>query len=111
MLNLCELIVLCFSHPQATKRVWMAADAEPYSLAGLIAEIRAVNARAPGLFAVPVTLLKMVLVVARMPALSDRLFTDLQVDTEPTQKILGWRPVHSFSQTMKPENNAEGQYE
>jgi nucleoside-diphosphate-sugar epimerase len=111
VLNLCELIVLCCSHPDAPARVWMAADAEPYSLAGLIAEIRAVNARPPGLFAVPVTLLKWVLILFRMSALSDRLFSDLQVDIEPTKKILGWSPVHSFSQTMEPANNSEGTYE
>jgi UDP-glucose 4-epimerase len=111
VLNLCDLIVLCCSHPDATKRVWMAADAEPYSLASLIAEMRAVNARPPGLFSVPVTLLKLLLKLSRMSALSGRLLSDLQVDIEPTKKILGWSPVHSFSQTMAPANNSQGPYE
>jgi nucleoside-diphosphate-sugar epimerase len=110
VLNLCELIVCCFSHPDAPTRVWMAADAEPYSLAGLITEMRAVNARPPGLFAVPVSLLKRLLMLSRMSALSDRMFSDLQVDIEPTKKILGWSPVHSFSQTMALANNSEGPY-
>lgn len=111
VLNLCELIVLCCSHPDAPTRVWMVADAEPYSLAGLITEMRAINARPPGLFAVPMILLKQLLILFRMSALSGRLLSDLQVDIEPTKKILAWSPVHSFSQTMAPANNPEGTYE
>lgn len=111
VLNLCELITLCCSHPCATERVWMVADEKPYSLASLISNMRAVDGRSPGLFSVPLSLLKLLLVVLRMSSLSDRLFADLQVDIEPTKEMLEWHPVYSFSQTMAAVKNGSSPHE
>jgi len=102
VLNLCELIALCCQHSEAAQRIWMVADEQPYSLVALISEMRALDDRAPWLFYVPLPLLKLILWVLGKSALSDRLFANLEVDSEPTRNILGWHPVHSFAETMRP---------
>jgi UDP-glucose 4-epimerase len=109
--NLSEFIVLCCTHPQAPASVWMVADSAPYSLASLIAEIRAAQGRSPWLFKFPPKLLKIALAAAGKSAWSSRLFSDLQVDTTPSREILGWIPRFDFAETMAIVINGRGRDE
>ena len=89
----------------------MVADQEPYSLAQLITEVRALSGRSPGLFKFPPGLLKIGLAILGKSAWSLRLFADLQVDNEPTKQILGWVPRFDFARTMAASSNASAEHE
>ncbi len=101
VLNLCDFIMLCCQHPAAPGRVWMVADAHAYSLPEMIKAIRLLNGRSPRLFYFPVSLMRLLLAMLNKSGLSSRLFDGLEVDSSPAEKILGWTPPYTLSQTLR----------
>ena len=78
---------------------YLVADAEPVSLADIIASIRRGLGRSPGLFNMPPSLIRTALLIAGRETLWSRLSGDLVVN--PNKLIrAGWRPAGNTKATL-----------
>lgn len=91
--NLVSAILLCLNHPDAAGKTYLISDGEDLSTADLIRHFAAGMGRNARLLPVPLWLLHSLL--WPKPALRQRLLGDLQVDSSPICRELGWRPPFS----------------
>lgn len=98
--NLVDLIITTLSHSHAGGEIFMASDDHDLSLAELIKLMAKVQNKKAYLIPVPVALMKFFAKLLGKKSYADRLFGNLQVDSEKTKRLLDWKPPYSFEATF-----------
>jgi UDP-glucose 4-epimerase len=90
--NLVDLLAVCLDHPEAAGRVFLVSDGEDLSVAEMLKRLGAALGRRPLLVPVPPALIALAARAAGKAGVAQRLLKPLQVDIEPTRRLLGWSP-------------------
>ncbi|MEF2072227.1 NAD-dependent epimerase/dehydratase family protein [Consotaella aegiceratis] len=90
--NVVDAIALALHHPEAAGETFLLADSGTVSTAEIIRLVRAATGRRPGLYAVPVSLLRAGLRIAGGTELAERLYGSFVVDDQPIRQRLAWHP-------------------
>jgi nucleoside-diphosphate-sugar epimerase len=90
--NLCDLLQLCLSHPQAPGPPLLAADAASLTLPEVLRALASGLNRPLRLLPLPPVLLGAAAAVAGRGTAWRRLSDALEVDASATERRLGWRP-------------------
>jgi UDP-glucose 4-epimerase len=90
--NLVDLLMRCLDHPEAAGRVFLVSDGEDLSVAEMLKRLGAALGRRPLLLPVPPAAIALAARLAGRGAVAQRLLMPLQVDIEPTRRLLGWSP-------------------
>jgi len=90
--NLVDLLVTCITHPAAAGETFMVSDGEDVSTSELLRRTAIAMNRKILLVPVPVSLLKLGLLIMGKRTIAQRLCDTLQVDIEKTKNLLNWRP-------------------
>jgi nucleoside-diphosphate-sugar epimerase len=98
--NLVDLIVTCLEHPAAANQVFLVSDGEDVSTSTLLRKLGRALERPARLIPVPPAIFAAAASAAGKGAVARRLLGSLQVDAEPTRKLLSWRPPVSLDQAM-----------
>ena len=88
--NLCDLLAVLLTHPEAAGRVWMASDGEDVSTPELIRRMARAMHRRARLVPLPISLLRAVGSAVGRRAEIMRLCGSLTVDLSSTRELLGW---------------------
>lgn len=99
--NLCDLVCTILARPQATGRVWMAADREDLSTPELVRRIACAMERRARLIAVPVPLLLLGGAMIGRYADMKRLCGSLIVDAADTRRELAWSPPLGVDEALR----------
>ena len=99
--NLCDLVLVCLSHPAAPGHVFFAADDVDVSTPELIRLLASSMRRQPRLLAVPPIMLRTVLTLLGRQGEFDRLAESLCVQRSGTRDRLGWAPPLTLQQGVK----------
>jgi UDP-glucose 4-epimerase len=91
--NLCSLISLCCTHPDAADQVFLASDDIPRSTADIVRLLAQGAQTKARLFPLPSVFFNLLGLIT--PAAIARLTGDLQVDISKTKCLLGWSPNQS----------------
>jgi nucleoside-diphosphate-sugar epimerase len=98
--NLCDLLVLCIEHPNATGQILNAADGNPISMKYLITRIAFNLDKRLYNVPVPISLLRFVFMLLKKENLSDSFLDDLVVDSYSAQNLLSWVPPFTMDNTL-----------
>ena len=99
--NLADLLVHCLRRPEAAGQVLLVSDGEDLSVNDMLRRLgRALGKRAL-LLPVPPPLLDLAARAAGKPALAQRLLRPLEVDIEPTRRLLGWSPPFGVDESFR----------
>jgi nucleoside-diphosphate-sugar epimerase len=98
--NLVDLIITCIDHPAAANQTFLVSDGEDVSTTELLRRMAAALKAPARLIPVPQYLLEWGATLAGKQAVSQRLFSSLQVDIMSTRKLLGWAPPVSLDQGL-----------
>jgi UDP-glucose 4-epimerase len=101
VLNLCDLILKCIDHPNASGQIFLVSDDHDLSLKNLLFEMAKVKNVSIWLLPIPVWIMKVGLAFIGKKSISDRLFGNLQLDISHTKTQLEWKPPYSFQETFK----------
>ncbi len=99
--NLCDLIRVCMSHPQASGRTFLACDGDPVSTSQLICRMASSIGERARIWSVPVSVLKLAALVAGKSEQFEKLSSDLQIDMTDMQSILDWAPPYSLAKSFE----------
>jgi len=94
--NLCDLLLLCTTHPDAAGRMFVAADAEVVSTSELLSLISAAMQRRDLQFKFPLTGLRALMAVLGRGAEFDKLTSNLVVDAGYARRVLSWTPAQDL---------------
>jgi UDP-glucose 4-epimerase len=98
--NLCDLIGRCIDSPMRGAHTLMISDGSDLSTPALIRLLGSALGRPARLLPVPPALLRLLGRVAGKSAEIDRLCGSLQVDIEPTCRLLQWSPPWSVAEGL-----------
>lgn len=101
VLNLCDLIISCIDHPNASGEIFLVSDDQDYSLKELILLIAKIEGKSPHLLSVPIGLMKFIATILGKKSYVGRLFGNLHVDIAKTKRLLNWKPLYNFENTFK----------
>jgi nucleoside-diphosphate-sugar epimerase len=90
--NFISAVLFVLGNPATKGETFLVADSAPVSLREVWAMLRKPLRRHPGLFYVPPTLFRLILILANREQLWQRLGEELVVDTSKLESF-GWRPV------------------
>lgn len=105
--NLADMIVVASMHPAAAGQTLLCSDGRAYSLAELVAAMRAARRRPRGLFPLPRRLLFAALSLLRGAADAHRLLGDFQIDIGDSCRLLDWSPRARLEDTLRAMAAAE----
>jgi nucleoside-diphosphate-sugar epimerase len=98
--NLADLLVRCVDHPAAGGATLPCSDDHPYSLAELVAHIRAASGLPRRLFALPPRWIEAAARGALGSEGARRLFGDFELDIRATRARLDWSPPLAMPATL-----------
>ena len=98
--NLVDLIITCIDHPAAANQTLMVSDGEDVSTTELLQRMAAALNVPARLIPVPQRAMEWGVALLGKQALAQRLFSSLQVDSQPTRQLLGWTPPVSLDQGL-----------
>ncbi len=101
--NLCELILTCLSHPNATRQAWLASDGHPTSTADIIRALAHAHQLKPFLLPFPESWLKWGAALMGRQLQIDKLIGDLLINSRHTQDALDWQPQTLQALYMNPQ--------
>ena len=101
--NLCDLIIRCMDHPNASGETFLVSDDKDYSLKDLIIQMAKTEGKFPHLLPVPVSMMKMAATMLGKKSYANRLFGNLHVDITKTKSLLNWQPPYTFEETFKSQ--------
>lgn len=99
--NLASLLLTCVVHPDAARRVLLAADDPPIASNQLIRLLGEALGCRPRLFSAPELMMR---AGARLAGRADdlsRLADSYVVDTAPLERALGWRPPVAIDEALR----------
>lgn len=99
--NLIDLIQVCCEHPDAAGQTFLVSDGEDLSTTDLITRMARSLNRPPRLIPIPAAVLETAANLLGKKAVARRLLGDLQVDIEPTCRILNWQPVTTVDRALQ----------
>lgn len=105
--NLVDMIIVASMHPAAAGQTLLCSDGRAYSLAELVAAMRAARGRPRGLFPLPRRLLFTALSLLRGAADAHRLLGDFQIDIGDSRRLLDWSPPVRLEDTLRAMATAE----
>jgi nucleoside-diphosphate-sugar epimerase len=89
--NLAQAIVFCLANPATVNNTYIVADPEPITLAEMLATLREASGRSPGLFPIPPSAIRALVVNTGYRSLWDRIGRELIASSASLQKA-GWVP-------------------
>ena len=98
--NLVDLIITCIDHPTAANQTLMVSDGEDVSTTELLRRMAAALNVPARLIPVPQRAMEWGAALLGKQAVAQRLFSSLQVDSQPTRELLGWTPPVSLDQGL-----------
>ena len=99
--NLVDLLVTCLDHPAAAGEMFLVADGEDVSTAGLLRRVGDALGRPARLVPVPPGLLRAGARAVGRGEMARRLLDSLQVDISDTRETLGWEPPVSVDEGLR----------
>lgn len=99
--NLVDLLITCARHPAAAGQVFLASDGEDMSTTELIRRLGQAMSKPARLLPVPAWILSAAATLLGKHQAAQRLLGSLQVDSRPTQEILGWTPPISVDEGLR----------
>lgn len=90
--NLCDLILVCVTHPAAANQVFLVGDSHALSTPELVRHMASMLGVTPRLVPCPVWLLRCAGFLLGKQALIARLTGSFELDTGKVQHMLAWRP-------------------
>ncbi len=90
--NLVDFMIACIDHPAAANQVFMVSDGEDLSTPDLIRRLAQAMGRPARLFAVSPALLISGARTLGREKMAQRLIFSLQVNSEKSHTVLGWKP-------------------
>lgn len=99
--NLVDLLVTVTKHPKAAGQVFLVSDDEDVSTSKLVKSVALALGKKPRLLAVPMLLLRALLVIFGKRVISQQLLGSLRLDISKTKKLLNWTPPVSFEDGIK----------
>lgn len=98
--NLSDFIALATLHPEAANQLFTVCDGDDMSTKKLVKLIWKIEGRRSFLIPVPIFLFKFFFRLIGRESVAIQLFDDLKVDNNKSIKLLGWKPVKSFFETL-----------
>lgn len=100
IVNLCDFICVCLTHPAAANQKFLVSDGEDLSTTELLNKMGDALDRKAKLFRVPTKLLVLILRPLGFGAQLQRLCGNLQVDIRKNKDLLHWVPPQSVEQGL-----------
>jgi nucleoside-diphosphate-sugar epimerase len=98
--NLVDLVALCVTHPQASGKTLLVADAESLTPAEWVRHLGTALGKPARVIPLPVSLLTLAAFALRKPKAVQKLTAALEVDAAPTTELLGWKPPLTVDQAL-----------
>ena len=98
--NLCDLIRICITHPQAANQILLITDREDFSTSELLIRLATALGKKARLWWLPRKALEIPARWFGKEAEVQRLFDSLQVDASETYRLLSWQPPFSAEQGL-----------
>ena len=99
--NFSNLIQTCIDNPASDGKIFLCCDQQPLSTPELVRQMARACGKPAMIFPFPVKgLEKLGKIIGREQAIM-RLTSDLRVDMQHTQDILGWQPPYSVAESMQ----------
>lgn len=99
--NLCSLVMLCLTHPDAANQIFVVADGEPISTPALIRKLAALLQKPARLLPVPRWFLWQGARLTNKERLYHSICSSLRIDTRRARNVLGWQPVQSMDEGLQ----------
>lgn len=99
--NLLSVIEVCFTHNEASGKIFMVSDDEDLSTAHLLTRIGAASNCPVKLFRFPPPILHIIGKLLRKEDIVSKLTGNLQVDISNTKTLLGWQPVQTVQMGLE----------
>ncbi|MCL4130283.1 UNVERIFIED_CONTAM: hypothetical protein GTU68_010249 [Idotea baltica] len=104
--NLVDFIIHCINHPKAANEIFLISDGEDVSTATLLKKVATAFGQKAWLLPIPVKWMEFVASLLGKRAVTDRLFTSLQLDSSKARDLLGWKPVITMDEQLKKTADA-----
>lgn len=98
--NLINFIELCLTHPNATGQTFLVSDGQDVSISELLKEIATAMHRPSRLLSIPQYFVEEFLILVGQRHISERLCASLQLDISLANKLLSWKPAHTFKDQL-----------
>lgn len=99
--NLCDLIITCIDHPQATNQIFLVSDDHDVSTFTLTEQMAKALGKPHRTLPIPLFAYRFMGWVLGKQSVVNRLLGSLHVDIEHTKKTLGWTPPQSLEEGFK----------
>lgn len=99
--NLIDFITVCISHPAAANQVFLVSDGVDLSTTELLVKLSSAMGKQTKLLPIPEMIMRLGLCVIGKTAISQRLFSSLQVDITKAKRLLNWVPIMSIEDGLK----------
>ena len=99
--NLVDLIITCIEHPRAAGKIFLVSDDEVISTPHLIIKLAKEMKKKARLFALPLTLIRLMGKIIRKSPEIERLLGSLIIDNCPTKQLLNWKIPFSLDEGLK----------
>ena len=104
--NLVDLVLTCVRHPAAAGETFLVSDGDDLSTTQLLRRLAGALDVRSRLVPVPAVALRLAARLAGAEDLACRLLDSLQVDIEPTRKVLSWTPPMSVEDALRTTASA-----
>ncbi|OUR72752.1 UDP-glucose 4-epimerase [Methylophaga sp. 41_12_T18] len=98
--NLVDFIIHCIDHPKAANEIFLISDDEDVSTTQLLRKVALALGKRSMLIPIPVSWMKFVAKRLGKQAVTERLFSSLQVDSSKARDLLGWQPVTTMDEQL-----------
>ena len=101
--NLIDFIILCIDHKKAVNEVFLLSDGCDLSTTELLKDMLKIYNKKTLLLPVPTSWMVFFAKLIGREADAIRLFSSLQVDSSKARNLLGWKPVVTMKDQLKPQ--------
>ena len=102
--NLIDFIILCIDHKKAVNEVFLLSDGCDLSTTELLKDMLKIYNKKTLLLPVPISWMVFFAKLIGREADAIRLFSSLQVDSSKARNLLGWKPVVTMKDQLKPQS-------
>lgn len=102
--NLIDFIILCIDHKKAVNEVFLLSDGYDLSTTELLKDMLKIYNKKTLLLPIPISLMIFFAKLIGREEDAIRLFSSLQVDSSKARNLLGWKPVVTMKDQLKPQS-------